>query len=184
MSNNLTPLLLTKDDFLEDKLIPSITELVKLEKCIRDAQEEDLRPLMGDRFYTDMILNFSLNDSDVTHIYVPLMRGEDYEDSDGYTIHFSGLRMALKNWTYARYIAQVQFNVTSHSVVNKLQDNSQLVSSKTIAAQVEAARSMAVSYWADVVKYLKVKYASYPLWTGQKTTPRGSFRIRVGGKNN
>lgn len=171
-------LLITLADFNEDKLIPSVTESAKVEKSIRDAQEFDLRPLMGDAFYSDLVKN--LTDDK----YQTLMNGEEYVNDNSETIIFPGLRMALKYWAYARHIESLPFNVTSHGIVNKLQDNSQPVSSKTIAAQVEAARSGAVEYWSMAVKYLKVKYATYTLWNGQKATPRGSFRMRVGGKNN
>ncbi len=185
MSDNITPLLLTwPDDFEEDKLIPRITDTERVVRCIRDAQEFDLRTVMGDRFYTDMILNFDLNESDSTEPYVALMGGVDYTDADGYTIHFPGLRMALKFWTYARYISDQHFNVTSHSIVTKLQENSQPVSTKAISEKVEQARSGAMHYWSLTLKYLKKHATSFPLWTGAKTEPRGSFKIRVGGKDN
>lgn len=184
MGNNLTPLLIQPADFLEDKLIPSITEAVRIERCIRDAQEFDLRQQMGDKFYTDMILNYDLNDSDVTQPYVGLMDGKDYTDDDGYTHHFPGLRMALKSWTYARVLSEHQFYVTSHGIVVKSNDESVPASAKAVSEKIEQARSGAMHYWNLTLKYLKQFEDDFPLWTGQKTPARGSFRIRVGGKDN
>jgi hypothetical protein len=67
MSNQVIKLLIAKSDFTSDKLIPQNTEDEKINKSIRDAQQFDLRPLLGDAFYYDLVKNFQASKILVTY---------------------------------------------------------------------------------------------------------------------
>lgn len=173
-------LLITKAEFSEDKLIPDATPESRVDRCIRESQQFDLLPLLGDALYFDLLKNSS------NEIYRKLIDGEEYTDLQDHVVQFSGLRMALKYWAYARFINSNQFNVTTHSSVTKTNPWSEPAQSKTIAIEVESAKSGAYAYWLEAKKYLDTKKETYPLWkttcSADDSNVRSGFRINaVGG---
>lgn len=187
MSTNPTPLLINKDDFTEDVIIPGTIQTERIEKAIRAAQNHDLRPLIGDAFYTDLINNFDQNDSDITHPYVLLMDGTTYENNNSDQVFFPGLKMALKFWAAARFVEGQLFTITTHSIVQKLQDDSQPVSAKIISQMAENYRSQAVGFWEQAKCYLNadVNEDVFEFWKKEKSTPRAGYRINaIGGNSN
>lgn len=152
------PLLITKADFESDKLIPKMTDEPRVDRCIREAQKQELGELMGDALLSDLLKNSTADK------YKKLLDGDEYTVNSN-TILFAGLKMALKYWTYARYISQQKVNVGTHGVNIKKNENSEPVEDKTIANEVADARQMAQLYWHDTVKYLAAKGKTvYPLW--------------------
>ncbi len=158
-------LIIQKSEFTTDKLIPQATDDAKVERCIREAQQFDLRPLIGDALYYDLVRNY---DPDLSggpdETYEKLVDGESYENDLEELIEFSGLRMAIKYWAYARLIASQNVNVTTHGVVIKTNDFSTPVSNATISAEVSSARQGAVRYWEEAKAYLNTKIDDFPLW--------------------
>src|SRR6188768_1626574 len=111
MSNEVTPLLIDIDEFQSDRLIPDITDTEKIERSVREAQELDIAPLLGEAFYSDILLNYNSSNSNEEDTYLTLIQGDQYEDSDGNTIIFPGLRMVIKYYAYARHLISIPINV-------------------------------------------------------------------------
>jgi hypothetical protein len=176
-----TALLIEKAEFLKDKLVATSIDEERLRSSIREAQQFDLRPVLGDAMYYDLIKNYDVNESPINK-YNKLVEGEEYTNSESHTIIFSGLRMALKYWAYARFIAKQQVNATASSVVVKTNPWSVPVAPEVIEAETASARSGAISYWEEAKKYLDEKFTDFPLWVGQRSVPRSGVRITaVGG---
>ena len=172
---------INKSEFLEDKMISTSREDERLISCIREAQQFDLKPLIGDEMFYDLLKNHD-PDAVVKTKYEKLIAGESYINGHGYEVAFFGLRMALKYWAYARYINKQQVNVTSQSVVTKTNPFSQPTESKAIAIEVQDSRSGAISYWSDAVKYLDNKSSDFPLWKRTLSEPRRSIKVTsIGG---
>ncbi len=68
MSNQVINLLITKTEFTSDKIIPQNTDDEKVNKAIREAQQLDLRPLLGNACYYDLVRNFQASKVLVTYI--------------------------------------------------------------------------------------------------------------------
>ena len=171
-------LIIDSTAFTEDKLVPQITDPAKFQRAIREAQQFDLRPLLGDALYYELVNNYNPDDSGgPDDKYLKLVDGEQYQDSQDQTIIFSGLRMVIKYYAYARLISGQQINVTSHSVTRKLSDYSEPVDGKTIAMEVSSARNGAASYWDEAKKYLNAKAADFPLWKCTHKAPRTGVKI-------
>lgn len=180
MSNQVIPLLISKADFTSDKLIPQATDTERVNKSIRDAQQFDLRPALGDAMYYDLVSK--IDDSGYDAKYDLLMGGEEYRDSQGNTIIFSGLRMALKYWAYARYLSAQQINVTTHGIRIKENDFSQNADAKSVGSEITLARNGAAAYFEEAKKYLDKKADDFPLWNCGSSSKTSGLRINaIGG---
>jgi hypothetical protein len=152
--------LITLDDIRTYAEISSNVDVLnKLKPYIHQAQLFDLKPAIGDAFYFDLIAN---NDST---IYQDLINGKTYTDLQGNSIEFEGLKPALVYWAYARYKENSGVADTAYGTMIKRNDFSDPASEKTLSRIVTSARSLAVGYLNDAVKYLNVSGVSvYPLW--------------------
>lgn len=181
MPSQEIPLIIDLTEFTADLLIPQTTDTAKVEAIIRKAQQLDLRLVMGDAFYYHMLKN--ITDS----MYVTLIDGCEYTDDDGNLIIFSGLRMAVKSWSWARYIMTVQKVVTRYGYNVKQDDFSTPVDGKTIALDAASERSAAVEYWNEAHKFLtttanKLIYTLYEPNCITNNNARGSIKIWGTGK--
>jgi hypothetical protein len=169
-------LLISKQDLVNDKLIPSTADEGRVDLSIRDAQEFDLRPVLGDALYYDLVKNTTSTNNQ------KLLLGEEYVNASGETILFPGLKMAHKYYATARFIITHKRHVTSHGIVEKTTPYSINSGNKDISTDSDSKRSGAQAYWDDVVKYLNTKKANYPLWKCTNKPARGSIKIRAAGK--
>lgn len=177
------PLLIGLSDFGDYKHITSnLNASIKLDPYIREAQEFDLRPLMGTEFYLALCEDFEASPSLAT--YEDLFNGSEYTIG-GVKHQHNGIKAALIYFAYARYIPGGQVNSTPFGLVQKLnQTDSQPVSDKIIARLVQQARSGAESYWSRTHKFLLDNINSYPLYRYPRKPKSGGMRfISVGGNS-
>lgn len=145
-------------DFTSFRQLTSNIDMNKLNPYIIEAQNFDLRPVLGEAFFYDIIVN------PTTIPHNTLINGNDYQNSDDKTVHFEGLKAALCYFAYARYIESGGTHSTSYGLVSKTNDYSQPTPDKTIARMVTQARSSAKGYLDDVLKFLSLNADDYPLW--------------------
>jgi hypothetical protein len=169
-------LLISKQNLVDDKLIPSTADEGKVDLAIKDAQEFDLRPVLGDALYYDLVKNTTSANNQ------KLLQGEEYVNSAGETILFPGLKASLKYYAMARYIVTLKRHMTSHGIVEKTTPYSINSGNKDISLDADSKRSGAAAYWEDAVKYLNTKKANYPLWKCTNKTARGKIKIRAAGR--
>ncbi len=140
---------------IKPQLSINIDVAKKVNPAIRDAQEFDLRPFLGDEFYKDLQNNSGDYDS--------LMIETEY--THGGRVYVSpGIIATLSLFAYARIKSDANEHDTAFGTVNKLNPYSNGVSEATISRQVREIREQANIYLERVQAYLDRNENIYPLW--------------------
>ncbi len=163
------PLLITITDFSGRVDISSNLDATKkLNQHILHAQDFDLRILMGDAFFYDMLANI---DADK---YATLMTGGEY-DVNGSTITFDGTKPVLVYFAAARLLPTLDNHITATGLMSKKNEFSEHVDSKTMSRLISEYEKLANAYWNKVAHFLVTKKTDYPLWIGNKS---GDFQTK------
>lgn len=136
-------------------------EVAQLTPQILEAQDFDLRPILGDEFYFALIEDFEASPS--LEVYADLFNGCTYT-FDGKQYTHEGIKAFLIYSTYARYTANSSVIATATGFVHKNNQYSEQVSEKTISRLVEQARSGAQVHLDRITLYLDRNNELYPLW--------------------
>lgn len=143
--------LITKEQFDAFKLITANIAAGKFASYLNEAQEFDLRPLLGTELYID------LQDDAVASppfgLYADLMNGSTYTKATRKFKH-EGIVAVLSYYVYSRYLMDTGVVSTPFGVVQKTNDFSQPTSEKTIARKISQAQSGAKAYWERVQRYI------------------------------
>lgn len=172
--------LITISDFADYRAISTnVNDVKRLDPYIAEAQEFDLKELMGQYLYDDFIKNI------LTTKYQELLNGKEYTDTSGYTVNYKGIKPVLVYYAYSRFLANDNIKSTASGFVIKRQDEySEPISEKTMARLIQQAESSALSYFEGVRKFLNDNYTTYTLWQycGVNPTKQSGCRISaVGG---
>ncbi len=127
----------------------------QLDPYILEAQQFDLRPLMGDAFYWEFIKG--LNVAIPASKWLDLRDGREYTNDCDDDVRFAGIEAVLVYFTYARYIRKKNITDTPFGFKVNNQQNSLNVDAKTVAGEVTDARSGALSYWYQVRDFLNTQ---------------------------
>lgn len=170
------PLLLSATDFAPYKELSSnLDDGVRLHPYIAQAQQFDLKPLIGELFYKNLV------DNQDSTPHTLLLAGGGY-GFDGNTYEFSGLKAVLVFFAYARFLENQNINITRFGVVYKNNsDVSERVDEKTLQRLINQAREQALAYWAECVMFLNRKRSSYPFWKGRVDAAKQGLRITAVG---
>jgi len=145
----------------------------KLNQIILETQFQDLRPLLGERFFND-ILN---EESDSTGVYNDLLDGNTYE-YQGITYTNYGLRCVLANYIYARYTMFGDVIDNSFGQTIKLNPNdSQPLSSSLKKSLYQMNRDLAYNYWLNVRDFIIRNSTDYPLYNDCYTSDNKTFKL-------
>jgi len=167
--------LITLADIRTFKAISSNLNSLKLDSEINEAQEFDLRPILGDEFYLALINDFAASPSLTT--YSDLFNGSTYVYS-GNTYQHDGIKAMLCYYAYARYLNNSNTNATAYGTVIKLNQESEPVSEKTLSRLVGQAISGAKVFENRIRDFLTRNSADYPLWECSKDNQKtGGLRI-------
>lgn len=151
-------LLINKNDFREYKQLSKGRDLEVVEQYIQEAQDIDLRELMCDSFYFDLIKNWQEPE------YQKLIHGGSYTDADGIQREYKGLKAALVYFSYARYVMRSSSVDTAFGMVQKTDANSQPVPLSEKRDIRDSSIQTANRYWLDVKKYLDEKEDVFTKW--------------------
>lgn len=152
--------LINISDFSQYKaLSANINAPKKLDAFILEAQQFDLKKLLGDELYLDFIKDASTMPA--FQKYSDLWSGSEFVYHT-HTIRHEGLKPALIYLSYARYVLNSNVESTAFGTVNKITPESQHVDEKTISRLYNQAYAGAMDYWTDTKKYLDV--STFPLW--------------------
>lgn len=142
---------------------------------ILEAQQNDLRPILNDLLYYDLMKRFTDSADAMYANYQNLINGVDYSYNGG-TIHFSGIKPMLAYYALARFIVNNPINITRFGVVQKVNPQSEPISSAVINSVVNDLRSTAMNYQLDLVKFLETRSSVYPLYqTGGASSNIGTM---------
>lgn len=152
-------LLINKNDFKEFKQISKGRDIELIEQYVTEAQDIDIRSLICDKFYFDILKNWQLP------AYQKLIHGETYTDEDGVEIEYKGLKPVLVYYAYSRYCMRGSVVDTAFGMVQKTNENSQPISGAEKRDMRDTSIHTALRYWLDVKKYLKEKEETFPKWS-------------------
>jgi hypothetical protein len=165
--------LITISDFTQYKAISvNVDTVKKLDPFILEAQQFDLKKLLGNAFYLAFVNDFNLSPSLPT--YSDLWNGSEFTCGTK-TLRHEGLKSVLCSLSYARYILNSNVNATAFGTVHKKTEESEMVSDATIKRLYEQAYGGAMEYWEDVKKFLDEQ--NYDLWNGCKDKEITATRI-------
>ena len=133
-------------------------EQEKIETYIRESEDIDLKPSLGDALFIDL--------QEHSEKYELLMNGGVYEDKDGKHV-MTGLKTALAYYAYACLVKNGDGSVTRYGFVNKDDEYSSRPDSKERVMAYNDAFSIADSYMKECVQYLNAHKCEYPLYKGR-----------------
>lgn len=142
----------------------------KINPFIDDAQFQDLRPLLGERLYYDLVKNSE------DQKYVELLDGGEYE-YNGFTYNNPGLKKVLAIYTYARYVLFGSFTDTAFGFVQKTTQDSQAVGDSQKRNIHTQERNTAFNYWIEVAAFLNRNSETYTYWSSNSCKKRKGIKI-------
>lgn len=163
MANNL---LITIDDIREYRPV-SMLDAKRVDPYILEAQENDLRPVLGDALYFDFLANID------TTKYRDLLNGKTYTINSN-SVDFPGIKPMLCYYSLARIVINNPLNITSYGVVQKTVNESQPVDSSTLGRLVTELRSVALSYQNRLKDFLSYNLTTYTLYNSRTTSETNS----------
>ena len=140
-------LIIDANDIRNYKDISMHTPDSRINEYIRDAQEQDLRLLLGNSFYFDVLSNLA------NPVYSDLLNGGDFQ-KDSCTWTQQGLKAVLVEFTWGRYTYFGIHNDTPFGNTVKLSDFSKESESKDRKDIWEQSKQRANSYFDVIRTYL------------------------------
>ena len=141
-------MLIQLSDFADYEILPPGAETVKrLDPCIREAENIDMIPLIGQDLLTYLRVNVGASPAE------PL--------ADALLVW---LKPVLVYYSFARFIRKQQIAVTQHGTVQKKTDVSEPASESSVKAAITRAESDALAYWFKAKEFLEDNDADYPDW--------------------
>ncbi len=167
--------LINLTDFTENKHLTQNLDSRDIDPIILEAQEFDVKPVMGSAFYYDMMNN--VTDSK----YVELLDGKVYTPNGlDSPIQFSGLKMVLKYYVYARLLVVDGVKSTNSGFVQKQLENSERISGAQRTQMIAQTRSGAKAYEQELIDFLNNYSDIYPLYDcGVRKNKGYGFRMKA-----
>ena len=150
------PNIITIQDIKEVRPLAQL-DSQRVDPYITEAQENDLRPILGDALFYDFITNIE------TTKYRELLNGKIYT-KDGYSVFFLGVKPMLCYFALARIAQNNPINFTSYGMVQKTMQNSEPIDQRILGALVTELRDVANSYQTRLITFLKDNQTTYPLF--------------------
>jgi hypothetical protein len=145
----------------------------KLNQIILETQFQDLRPLLGERFFNDILNKVEASSTD----YDDLLDGNTYT-YQGITYTNYGLRCVLSNYIYARYtiFGDIIDNSFGQSIKMNVNE-SQPVSASIKKSLYQMNRDLAYNYWLNVRDYIVRNNTTYDLYNDCYTSTNKTFKL-------
>ena len=145
----MQPYLITYNDVFELTRKMSVhIEKDKIDSFIREAENMDLKPVMG-----DALLHAVKADS---RTFGALLNGGVYESPNGEKRTFEGLKSALAYFTFARFVRNGDGNVTRSGFMVKDNEHSTRASESEKERTYNDVRSIGERYLKECMEFVKV----------------------------
>jgi len=165
-------LLITQDDIRIYRPTATLNDK-SIEPFIREAQRHDLKPVLGDALYRDMLENLT------TEKYSDLLNGKSYLHN-AQSVYYEGIKPMLAYYSLARYIKSAPVKANRMGVVKKISEQSEPSSVAEINGEVNILRSNALDYQNGVILFLRNNPTVYPLYGGNNGARITSFNFFKG----
>jgi hypothetical protein len=162
-------------DFTENKFLTQNLDDRDIDPVITEAQEFDIKPVIGAAMYHDLLTNPN------TVAHQELLDGKTYTPNGATSpIHFSGLKMVLKYYVYARLLVTDGVKSTNSGFVLKQLENSERISGTQRSQMIAQTRSGAKAYEDEMRAFLRNYPNIYPLYCGGPRKNKGhGFRMKA-----
>lgn len=145
----------------------------RIDVYIREAQEYDFKPILGNAFYNDFKKNYNNTLSSNYQSYQDLINGKEYI-YNGDLVEWQGIKDMLSYFTLGRFIVGQPANITRFGVVQKTNENSQPIGVEQTRLQSSEMRSIALSIKSDLVQYLEENNNIYPLYECSESSQKAT----------
>ena len=126
---------------------------------IDDAELVDLKPLLGEKMYFDLVANKDETSHDI------LFNGGSYT-YEGFEYTCPGIKMVLSEFAYARITFFGNEKSTPFGLVEKNYQDARMATRDRTKERYTASQQIAMVIWNDVRAYLDRNYSSFQYWDG------------------
>tara|TARA_R110002153_G_scaffold1965_2_gene9717 strand:+ start:8389 stop:8904 length:516 start_codon:yes stop_codon:yes gene_type:complete len=126
-------------------------------RFIYEAQYIDLRELMCEVFYNDLVSNYT------NQIYQSLLVGGSYVYEDK-TYYYEGLEVVLSYFAYGRFITESNIQSTSFGMVRKNSQESERATQRELEAMADKNNDRALMLFESTKTFLDRNEETYTLW--------------------
>lgn len=134
-------------------------EELTLQPHILAAQNVDVKPVLGAALWYDLLTNQH------TTYNRQLIEGGTYQDQDGNTSSFQGIKAALACFAYARYVLSKNVVDTPFGMVTKTSEFSQPVTPEALVPVASEKRNEGSLYLRECITFIEANLAGFPLWS-------------------
>lgn len=152
---------------------------VRWEPFALEAQDQDLRPILGDGLFYDFMTKWYSTGDAMYASYQNLLNGVAYT-LNGQTVYFDGLKPMVIYFTLARFVQNNPVNIVRYGVVTKVSQQSTPVDPQTLRQVVNELRSNALTYKNQIDTYLLNNQTTFTLYIGSDSAINTSFRMFKG----
>lgn len=170
-------LIITIENIKEFRPIAESIPPARIIPYIQEAQQLDLKRLLGDPLYLDFMNRFDNSADGKYTAYQQLLNGVDYTYGT-LTLNHPGLIGYMVYMSLARFMVNNPINITKYGAVQKTTDHSDPVDPKTMAAAVAELRSNALALQVDIIKFLTTNGTTYPLYNYQDGSALGETGVK------
>lgn len=137
---------------------------------IIEAEQMNIKPVLGDRVFLDILQNGEENEK-----YQTLLAGGTYTANDGGIYSFAGLKCCVAYFVFAKNIMVGDFQTTRFGTVFKESDYASHISTKERSDAYNDTLEVANSYLRDCLRYC----AHVGIPTGNLGSQRASGGIKI-----
>lgn len=152
-----TPLIITRSDFAGRVELSNNMADAKINNRILEAQDFDLKELMGAAFYYSFVGDVVSTPNQL------LLNGGEYIVND-ITYNFSGITPVLVYYATSRLIKNLDLHFTPNAVMQKRNEYSDHLESKDLTWRANQFVNQALEYWRQCSDFLDNNKADYTLW--------------------
>jgi hypothetical protein len=149
----------------------------KINGIIEQAQLIDVKPLLGDRFYFDLMNNLS------NPIYQPLLDGSSFTYFD-ITYSHDGIKALLSDYFMSRYALSINTNFSPFGATTKTPQDGEIADRNSLKDISTQQTQLAGARWEIIRLYLMANTSIFPEWRNPiyadevGVVPQRTFKFR------
>ena len=167
--------IITIDDIRAVRPITANTNQDHVDPYIVEAQEQELKRLLGQSFYNAFVKDIATGSPSTENEL--LFDGGEYQNGNE-TWNFRGVNEYLSFAAFSRYVIRNNQQVTRFGVVTKNVEESTAVSTAMANQERSDARAVQMSVQREIVEFLEANPQDYPLYRERSTNAtKQSFKF-------
>jgi len=155
--------IITVEEIAQIKDLGKKLDVNKINPIIEQAQDIELRDYLGMKFYFEILSNIESPD------FQDLLSGSTFV-FEGISYSQQGIKSMLADLFMARFIPQMNVNVTPFGVTVKQSPDSEPADRNSLKDLAQMQREAAGSKWEIIKLYLKSNKALFPIYNSKPDT--------------